>query len=144
MKISGKPIIYIIVWHTCANIKGTNFCSAGYSFPKVMNRMLYIFVLWFLKRQLHGRAEIFKGMKMTFRTKILKKKYATLISIKNTTNFVLTTFLWDHFLFLATLLIAVNFTKCTASITLRDALRIIYQSCSPRSPPNAASSADIL
>ena len=27
-----------------------------------------------LKGQLHGRAEIFKGLKMTFRTKILKIK----------------------------------------------------------------------
>ena len=47
----------------------------------------------FSKGQLHGQAEIFKGLKMTFRTKILKKNYTTLISIKNTTNFVLTTFL---------------------------------------------------
>ena len=39
-----------------------------------------------LKGQLHGRAEI--GLKMTFRTKILKENYATLISVKNTTNFV--------------------------------------------------------
>ena len=29
---------------------------------------------YFLKGQLHGEAEIFKGLKMTFRTKILKKK----------------------------------------------------------------------
>ena len=27
-----------------------------------------------LKEQLHGRAEIFEGLKITFRTKILKKK----------------------------------------------------------------------
>ena len=46
---------------------------------------------------------------MTFRTKILKKKYTTLISIKNTTNFVLTTFLYNDFYFLTALLIAVNF-----------------------------------
>ena len=62
-----------------------------------------------LKGQLHGRAKIFKGLKMTFKTKILKKKYTTSISIKNTTNFVLTTFLYNDFCFLTALLIAVNF-----------------------------------
>ena len=42
-----------------------------------------------LKGQLHGRAEIFNGLKMTFRTKILRKKnHTTLISVKSTTNFV--------------------------------------------------------
>ena len=50
-----------------------------------------------LKGQLRGRTEIFKGGKMTFRTKILKKKYTMLITIKNTTNFVSTTFLYDDF-----------------------------------------------
>ena len=51
--------------------------------------------LTFLKGQLHGRAEIFKGLKMTLRTKIWGKNTlvrTTLISIKNNTNFVLTTF----------------------------------------------------
>ena len=52
-----------------------------------------------LKGQLHGRAEIFKGLKMTFRMNILKKNYTTLISVKNTTNFFLTTFLHDDFFF---------------------------------------------
>ena len=52
----------------------------------------------FSKGQLHGQAEIFNGLKITFRTKILKKKnYTMLISVKNTTNFVLTTFLYDDF-----------------------------------------------
>ena len=46
-----------------------------------------------LKGQSHGHTVIFKGLKMTFRKKKLKKNYTTLISIKNTTNFVLTTFL---------------------------------------------------
>ena len=46
-----------------------------------------------LKGQSHGRPEIFEGLKMTFRTKIL------LISIKNTTKFALTTFLYDDFFF---------------------------------------------
>ena len=45
-----------------------------------------------LKGKLHGRAEIFKGLKMTFRRKTLKKKHTTLISIKNTTNFILNNF----------------------------------------------------
>ena len=67
-----------------------------------------------LKGQLHGRAEIFKGLKMTFKTKILKKKYTTLISIKNTTNFVLTTFLYNDFCFLTALLIAVKFNFSNA------------------------------
>ena len=42
--------------------------------------------------------------------KVWKKfgKKATLISIKNTTNFVSTTFLYDDFLFLTVLLIAVK------------------------------------
>ena len=41
------------------------------------------------KGQLQGHTVIFKGLKMTFRTKILKKKnFTTLISSKNTTNFV--------------------------------------------------------
>ena len=44
-----------------------------------------------------------------------------LIRIKNTTNFVLTTFLLDHFLYLAALLIEVNFTKRVANITLSNA-----------------------
>ena len=44
---------------------------------------------------------------MIFGAKILKKNYTTLISIKNTTNFVLTTFLYDDF-FLTALLIAVR------------------------------------
>ena len=46
-----------------------------------------------LKGQSHGHTVIFKGLKMTFREKILKKNYTTLLSIKNTTIFVLTTFL---------------------------------------------------
>ena len=46
-----------------------------------------------LKGQLQGHTIIFKGLKMTFRTKILGKKIYTLISIKNATNFVSTTFL---------------------------------------------------
>ena len=45
--------------------------------------------LHLLKGQLHGRAEIFKGLKMTLRTKILKKNYTMLMSVKNTTNFFL-------------------------------------------------------
>ena len=49
-----------------------------------------------LKRQLHGRTEIFKGLKMTFGTKILKKT-TMLISVKIIINFVLTTFLHDYF-----------------------------------------------
>ena len=43
---------------------------------------------------------------MTFRKKI-EKNYTTLISIKNTTNFVLTTFPYNDF-FLTALLIAVK------------------------------------
>ena len=35
---------------------------------------LCIFSIVFLKGQYHGDAVIFKGLKMTFRTKILKKK----------------------------------------------------------------------
>ena len=42
-----------------------------------------------LKGESQGHNAIFKGLKMTFKTKILKKKnYTTLISIKNTTSFV--------------------------------------------------------
>ena len=52
-----------------------------------------------LKGQYHGHSVIFKGLKMTFRTKILKKNYTTLISIKNTINFVLTTFPYGDFFF---------------------------------------------
>ena len=55
--------------------------------------------MWKLKGQSHGHTIIFKGLKMTFREKILKKNYTTLISIKNTTNFVLTTFPYDNFFF---------------------------------------------
>ena len=40
---------------------------------------------------------------------MLEKKYTTSISLKNTTNFVLTTFLYNDFCFLTALLIAVNF-----------------------------------
>ena len=40
---------------------------------------------------------------------MLEKKYTTSISLKNTTNFVLTTFLYNDFYFLTALLIAVNF-----------------------------------
>ena len=61
-----------------------------------------------LKGQFHGHTVIFKGLKMTFRKRILKKNYTTLISIKNTTNFVLTTFPYDNFFFLTALLIAVR------------------------------------
>ena len=55
----------------------------------------------FLKGQLQGHAAIFKGLKMTFRIKILKKNYTTLISVKNTTNFVLTIFLYNDFFYRA-------------------------------------------
>ena len=47
--------------------------------------------------------------KQNFKTKMLEKKYTTSISLKNTTNFVLTTFLYNDFCFLTALLIAVNF-----------------------------------
>ena len=57
-----------------------------------------------LKGQLHGRGKTFKGLKMTFRTKMFEK-ITTLISVKNTTNFVSTTFLYNDF-FLTALLIA--------------------------------------
>ena len=40
-------------------------------YEKVRN----MFLVNFLKGQLHGRAEIFEGLKMTFRANILKKKY---------------------------------------------------------------------
>ena len=40
---------------------------------------------------------------------MLEKKYTTSISLKNITNFVLTTFLYNDFCFLTALLIAVNF-----------------------------------
>ena len=40
---------------------------------------------------------------------MLIKKYTTSISLKNTTNFVLTTFLYNDFCCLTALLIAVNF-----------------------------------
>ena len=52
--------------------------------------------LW-LKGQSQGHNAIFKGLKIIFRTKIWEKNYTMLISIKNTTNFVLTTFLYNHF-----------------------------------------------
>ena len=52
-----------------------------------------------LKGQFHGHTVIFKGLKMTFRKKKFEKNYTTLISIKNTTNFVLTTFPYDDFFF---------------------------------------------
>ena len=51
-----------------------------------------------LKVQSQGHNAIFESLKMIFRTKILKKKnYTTLISVKNTKNFVLTNFLYDLF-----------------------------------------------
>ena len=52
-----------------------------------------------LKGQFHGQTVIFKGLKMTFRKKIEEKNYTTLISIKNTTNFVLTTLPYNNFFF---------------------------------------------
>ena len=63
--------------------------------------MAYFFLssLSCLKGQLQGHITIFKGLKMTLRTKFLNKNYTTLISVKNTTNFVLTTFLYDDFFF---------------------------------------------
>ena len=45
---------------------------------------------------------------------MLRKKYTTLINIKNTTNFILTTFLYDNF-FLTALLIAVKLNLSNAS-----------------------------
>ena len=45
----------------------------------------------YLKGESEGHNAISKGMKMTFRTKILKKKNVN--HIKNATNFILTTFL---------------------------------------------------
>ena len=46
---------------------------------------------------------------MAFRMKILEKKnYTTLISVKNTKNFVLTAFLYGNFFILTALLIAVK------------------------------------
>ena len=73
---------------------------------------------------------------MTFRTKMLKKNYTTLISIKNTTSFVSTTFLYDDFFFTA-LLIAVK-------LNFSDANHAQDQSCLPRSPHSTASSAETL
>ena len=60
---------------------------------KVSNKINWI---W-LKGQLHGRAEIFKGRKWSLEKNL--EKNTTLISIKNTTNFVSTTFLYDDFFF---------------------------------------------
>ena len=67
-----------------------------------------------------------------------EKNYTTLISVKNPTNFVSTTFLYDDF-FLTALLIVVKLNFSDAPM-----LRITYQSCSLRSPPSAASSPDTL
>ena len=64
-----------------------------------------------LKGQLQGYTAISKGLKITFRTKILKKKnYTRLISVKNTTNFVLTTFLYDFFLTALLIVVKLKFS----------------------------------
>ena len=55
-----------------------------------------VFIL-LLKGLSQGHNAIFKGLKMTFRMKILKKKLYHANQHQNTTNFVLTTFLYDHF-----------------------------------------------
>ena len=75
-----------------------NMIKVSYNaWNSVIQRMFIFFHFSLAKIILKGEAQghyaIFKGLKMTFRTKILKKNYTTLISIKNTTNFVLTTFL---------------------------------------------------
>ena len=58
---------------------------------------------------MHGRTEIFEGLKMTLRTKLWEEKYTTLISIKNTTNFVLTTFLYNDFFTVLLIAVKLNF-----------------------------------
>ena len=51
---------------------------------------------------------------MALRTKILEKIYTMLVSTKNTTNFLLTTFLYGNFFILTALLIAVKLNFCDA------------------------------
>ena len=80
----------------------------------------------YLKGQLQGHTAIFKGLKMAFITK--KKLYhVTSISVKNTTNFVLTTFLYDDFFYRAL------DARRTSLLATSPMLRITYQSCSPPS-----------
>ena len=78
-----------------------------------------------LKRTVAWSHRIFKGLKMTFITKILKKIYHVnqyqKYYILCFDNFSSRLFSKPTFLFLATLLFAVNFTKRAASIILSDA-----------------------
>ena len=50
-----------------------------------------------LKGQLQGHTAIFKVWKWPLEQNFEEKNYTTLISIKNATNFVSTTFLYDDF-----------------------------------------------
>ena len=96
-------------------------------------------VIELLKGESQGHNAIFKGLIMTFRTNILKK------------TILLETLFWQ--LFSKT---TFHFWPCSWSQSIspnaRNAslvatlpvFRIIYQSCSPRSPPSNASSADTL
>ena len=53
---------------------GSSFHFWKYSCDNFREGEVQIINVEVLKGQLHGRAEIFNGLKMTFRTKILKKK----------------------------------------------------------------------
>ena len=73
---------------------------------------------------------------MTFTTKILKKNYTTLISIKNTTNFVLTTFPYGDFFFLTALLIVVRLNISNAPRDQDNLLKLL-SALSAIAAPNA-------
>ena len=92
------------------------------------------------KGQLHGRAEIFKGLKMAFRTKILEKK---LYHVNQRQKYYKLCF--DNFSLRPLFIFDrnPNVRRASLLVTLPE-LRIIYQSCSLCSPPSAAVSADAL
>ena len=74
-----------------------------------------------LKGLYHGHAVIFEGLKMTFRTKIFEKKLYHVNQHQKYYKLCIDNFSLRP-LFLAMLLIAVNFTTRAATITLSNAL----------------------
>ena len=90
-------VIELLIWNPKYS-KLDKFCLSIHIKDLVKFKMCTLdsrvhITFYILKRTVARSHCNLKGLKMTFRTKILRKNYTTLINLKNTTNFVLPTFL---------------------------------------------------
>ena len=86
-------------------------------------QFLAFFLFFFLKGKSQGHNAIFKGLKIAFRTKIVKKKLYHVNQHQKFYKLCFDNFSLRPLFILAVLLITVNFTKCAAIIPLSDAPR---------------------